>query len=71
MPDMPGTNLGAAGAAGIPRRSVEGEDSAYEEALIPASLTPDVAKEILKDRKQTARGFLNPIFGFTSTTIAG
>lgn len=52
MPGMPGSNLGAAGTAGIHRRSVEGGDPADEEAPIPSSLTPEVAKEILKDSKR-------------------
>lgn len=51
MPGLKGTNLGAAGTAGVQRRGVEGGDPADEEASIPSSLTPDVAKKLLKDRK--------------------
>lgn len=51
MPGLNGTNIGAAGTAGIQRRGVEGGDPADEEAPIPSSLTPDVAKQLLKDSK--------------------
>lgn len=49
MPWHKGTNIGAAGTAGIQRRGVEGGDPPDEEAPIPSSLTPDIAKELLND----------------------
>ncbi len=49
---MPGTNIGAAGTAGVQGRSVEGADPADEEAPVPSFLTPDVAKELLKASKK-------------------
>lgn len=51
MPGTPSTSLGTAGTAGVQGRSVEGIDAADEEAPVPSSLTPDVAKELLKSGK--------------------
>jgi hypothetical protein len=48
---MPGTHIGATGSAGVQSRAVEGGDAADEEAPVPSSLTPDVAKELLKHHK--------------------
>jgi len=47
----PGMNLGTTGSAGVQSRAVEGGDAADEEAPVPSSLTPDVAKELLKSGK--------------------
>ncbi len=50
MPGMSGAFAGASGEAAVQKRSVERGAPADEEAPIPSSLTPDVARELLKDR---------------------
>lgn len=49
MPDLQGTFTRPSETAGVQRRGVDDAGPADEEAPVPSSLTPDVAKRLLKD----------------------
>lgn len=49
MPGRKGTNIGAAGMAGVQSRSVEGEASTEEEGPPPAWMTEERMKQLRKD----------------------